>query len=77
MSETVPQFAGLSLSKIGDLGVHILKIEELPPTHPQDEKAIEEAIEIQARRRAVHEQVHDARARVSASSIERGAAPRR
>src|ERR1051326_2782426 len=58
MSETVPQFAGLSLSKIGDLGVHILEIEELPPTHPSDEEAIEEAIEIQARRRAVHEQVH-------------------
>ena len=77
ISETVPQFAGLSLSKIGDLGVHILKIEELPPTHPQDEKAIEEAIEIQARRRALHEQVHEARARVSASSIERGAAARR
>jgi NADH-quinone oxidoreductase subunit G len=77
MSETVPQFAGLSLSKIDDLGVHILEIEELPPTHPQDEKAIEEAIDIQARRRAVHEQVHEARARVSASSIERGATPRR
>ena len=77
ISETVPQFAGLSLSKIGDLGVHILKIEELPPTHPQDEKAIEEAIEIQARRRVLHEQVHEARARVSASSIERGAAARR
>src|SRR5262245_65912985 len=29
MSETVPHVAGLSLSKIGDLGVHILEIEEL------------------------------------------------
>jgi hypothetical protein len=77
MSETVPQFAGLSLSKIGDLGVHILEIEELPPTHPQDEKAIEEAIEIQAKRRAVREQVHEARARAGASTFEREAAPRR
>src|SRR5262249_7528342 len=77
MSETIPQFAGLSLSKIGDLGVHILEIEELPPTHPQDEEAIEEAIEIQARRRVVHEQVHEARARVDASSIEREAAAQR
>ena len=70
MSETIPQFAGLSLSKIGDLGVHILKIEELPPTHTQDEKAIEEAIEIQARRSAVLEQVHETRARVEAPSVE-------
>jgi len=77
MSETVQQFAGLSLSKIGDLGVHILQIEEVPPTHPQDEKAIEEAIEIQARRRAVRKQVHEALARVGASSIEREAASRR
>jgi NADH-quinone oxidoreductase subunit G len=76
MSETVPQFAGLSLSKIGDLGVHILEIEELPPTHPQDEQAIEEAIEIQARRRAVHERVHATPPRVGASSIEREVAPR-
>jgi NADH-quinone oxidoreductase subunit G len=77
ISETVPQFGGLSLSKIGDAGVHILQIEELPPTQPQDQKAIEEAIEIQTRRRAVHEQVHEARARVGASSIEREAAPPR
>jgi NADH-quinone oxidoreductase subunit G len=52
MSETVSQFAGLTLSKLGDLGVHILAIEELPPMHPGDEEAIEEAIGIQARRRA-------------------------
>jgi NADH-quinone oxidoreductase subunit G len=77
MSETVPQFAGLSLSKIGDLGVHILKIEELPPRHPSDEEAIEQAIEIQARRRVVREQVHEARARVGASGIERETTPRR
>jgi NADH-quinone oxidoreductase subunit G len=76
ISETVSQFAGLTLSKIGDLGVHILKIEELPPTYPQDENAIEEAIEIQARRRTVHEQVHQGRARASASGIERETAQR-
>jgi NADH-quinone oxidoreductase subunit G len=76
MSETVPQFAGLSLSKIGDLGVHILEIEELPPTHPSDEEAIEQALEIQARRSAVREQVHETRAPGGASSIEQEAAPR-
>jgi NADH-quinone oxidoreductase subunit G len=53
ISETVPQFAGLSLPKIGDLGVHILQMEELPPMHPTDEQAIEEAIAIQAARRTV------------------------
>jgi NADH-quinone oxidoreductase subunit G len=53
ISETVPQFAGLTLSKIGDLGVHILEIEELPPMHPADEEKIEQAVAIQARRRAV------------------------
>ncbi len=52
ISETVPQFAGLNLSKIGDLGVHVLKMEELPSMHPSDEGAIEEAIAIQAKRRA-------------------------
>jgi anaerobic selenocysteine-containing dehydrogenase len=77
ISETVPQFAGLSLSKVGDLGVQILKMEELPTTHPSDEQAIEQAIEIQERRRAVREQVHATRARVGASSIEREPAPRR
>jgi NADH-quinone oxidoreductase subunit G len=53
ISETVPQFAGLSLGKIGDLGVHILQMEELPPMHPSDEEAIEQAIAIRALRRAV------------------------
>src|SRR5437870_9736071 len=53
ISETIPQFAGLTLSKIGDLGVHILQMEELPPTHPSDEKKIEQAVAMQARRRAV------------------------
>jgi NADH-quinone oxidoreductase subunit G len=52
ISETVPEFAGLSLNKIGDLGVHILQMKELPPMHPRDEEAIEQAIAIQARRRA-------------------------
>jgi len=53
ISETVPQFAGLTLSKIGDLGVHILQMEELPPSRPGDEEKIEQAVAIQARRRAV------------------------
>jgi NADH-quinone oxidoreductase subunit G len=52
ISETVTQFAGLSLNKIGDLGVHILQMKELPPMHPRDERAIQQAIAIQARRRA-------------------------
>jgi len=54
MSETVPQFAGLSLGKIGDLGLHILQMEELAPTNSSDEEAIEQAIAVQAARRAVH-----------------------
>src|SRR5437773_2050979 len=53
IGETVPQFAGLSLSEIGDLGVHILHMEELPPPHPSDEGAIEQAIALQAARRDV------------------------
>jgi NADH-quinone oxidoreductase subunit G len=61
ISETVPQFAGLTLSKISDIGVHILHMKELPPTHPADEKAIEQAVALQARRRAVRQQVHEAR----------------
>jgi NADH-quinone oxidoreductase subunit G len=52
ISESVPQFSGLTLSKIGDLGVHILQMEELPPTHPSDTEKIELAIAIQAARRA-------------------------
>ena len=59
--KTVPRFAGLSLSKIGDLGVHILDIEELPPMHPSDEEKIELAVAIQARRQAVGQQVVEAR----------------
>ena len=53
ISETVPQFSGLTLSKIGDLGVHILQMEELPPAHCSDEEKIEQAVAMQARRRAV------------------------
>ena len=53
ISETVPRFTGLTLSKIGDLGVHILQMEELPPAQPSDEEKIEQAVAMQARRRAV------------------------
>ncbi len=53
ITETVPQFARLSLNKIGDLGVPILQMEELPPMHPSDEEKIEQAVAIQASRRAV------------------------
>src|ERR1051326_268002 len=67
MSETVPQFAGLSLSKIGDLGVHILDIEELPSTEPSDEEAIEEAIAVQEARRAVRSQLDHPSAHASTS----------
>ena len=56
---TVPKFAGLTLSKIGDLGVHILHMKELPPMHPTDEKAILQAVAIQARRRAVPLKIHE------------------
>jgi NADH-quinone oxidoreductase subunit G len=46
MSAEIPQFAGLSLSKIGDLGVHVIEENESPPP-PVDPKAedIEEAEE--------------------------------
>jgi NADH-quinone oxidoreductase subunit G len=59
ISETVPQFAGLSLNKIGDLGVHILQMEELPPAHPSDEEKIEQAVAMQARRRSVRKQLDE------------------
>jgi NADH-quinone oxidoreductase subunit G len=80
MSETVPQFAGLSLSKIGDLGVHILDIEELPPTHPSDEEAIQQAIAVQAARRSVRSDLDHAKDHVGASmnrEVETQATPRR
>jgi NADH-quinone oxidoreductase subunit G len=53
ISETVPQFGGLTLNKIGDLGIPVLQMEELPPMQPADEQAIEQAIAVQAARRAV------------------------
>jgi NADH-quinone oxidoreductase subunit G len=52
ISETVPKFAGLSLNKIGDLGVPILQMEELAPMPPSDKEEIEQAVAIQALRRA-------------------------
>ena len=61
ISESVLQFSGLTLSKIGDLGVHILQMEELPPMYPSDGEKIEQAVAIQARRRAIRQQLHDAR----------------
>jgi len=68
ISETVPRFAGLTLSKIGDLGVHILRIKELSPMHPADERAIQQAIAIQAKRRAVQEQLYHTRVHVGGPS---------
>lgn len=76
ISETVPKFAGLTLSRIGDLGVHLLHIKELPAMHPSDEEAIQQAIAIQARRRVVRQQVHQARARLDTSTFEPEGAPR-
>jgi len=54
ISDIVPQFAGLTLNKIGDLGVPVLQMQELPPMEPADEQAIAEAVAVQARRRAEH-----------------------
>jgi NADH-quinone oxidoreductase subunit G len=44
ISETVSEFAGLSLSKIGDLGVHVMQVDESPspPIDPKS-KDVEEA----------------------------------
>src|SRR5882762_2504990 len=61
ISETVPQFTGLTLSKVADLGVHILQMEELPPTHPSDDEKIEQAVAMQARRRGVRQQLGEVR----------------
>jgi NADH-quinone oxidoreductase subunit G len=46
MAESIPQFAGLSLSKIGDLGVKMMAIPEdsttpVPPGEPIDEEIFE------------------------------------
>ncbi len=68
ISETLPQFAGLSLNKIGDLGVHILQMQELPPVHPRDEEAIEQAVAMQARRRAVRQQLDGVRKAAAAGT---------
>jgi hypothetical protein len=70
ISQTVPQFSGLSLAKIGDLGVHILQMEELPSVQPEDDEAIEQAVAMQARRRAVRLQVDAARAGSKDSNIQ-------
>jgi Uncharacterized anaerobic dehydrogenase len=59
--ETVPHFTGLSLNKVGDLGVHILQMKELPPTHPSDDEKIEQAVAMQARRRGVRQQLDEVR----------------
>jgi len=80
MSETVPQFAGLSVSKIGDLGMHILEIEELPATHPGDEECIEQAIAVQAARRSVRSELDHAKDQPAESitrPVESQTAPRR
>jgi NADH-quinone oxidoreductase subunit G len=69
ISEAVPQFASLSLSKIGDLGVEILKMEELSPTHPSDEEAIEQAIAVQDARRAVRSQLDHAQGHGDPSKV--------
>jgi NADH-quinone oxidoreductase subunit G len=76
ISETVPQFTGLSLGKIGDLGVHILQMEELPPMHPSDEAAIQEAIAVQEKRREVREELHRMRAHGGTPRLEPTASPR-
>jgi NADH-quinone oxidoreductase subunit G len=70
ISETVPRFAGLSHSKLGDLGVHILQLEELPSMHPSDEAAIEEAIAVQEKRREVQQELREAQAHPGAPSVE-------
>jgi NADH-quinone oxidoreductase subunit G len=38
MSEAVPEFAGLSLGKIGDIGVHVMQVDECPAP-PFDSKS--------------------------------------
>jgi NADH-quinone oxidoreductase subunit G len=68
ISESIPQFAGLSLNKIGDLGAHILQMEELPPTHPSDEEKIEQAVAIQSRRRDVRLQLDESRKAAAAET---------
>jgi NADH-quinone oxidoreductase subunit G len=51
MRDAVPEFAGLSLSKIGDLGMHVMRLEESPaPEKPSDEEKIEEGASAQTER---------------------------
>jgi hypothetical protein len=39
MSQSVPELAGLSLSKIGDLGMQVMEIKSAPsPTEPAKEE---------------------------------------
>jgi NADH-quinone oxidoreductase subunit G len=47
MSESIPQFAGLSLSKMGDLGVTVTESNQTPapPPEPSDEEKLEKAAE--------------------------------
>jgi NADH-quinone oxidoreductase subunit G len=47
MSAAVPEFAGLSLSKIGDLGVQLIDVEDAPgaPGEPAKEKSKERQME--------------------------------
>jgi NADH-quinone oxidoreductase subunit G len=51
MSESIPQFAGLSLSKIGDLGVQILNEETAPPPESMPAKVETEILESEKARR--------------------------
>jgi NADH-quinone oxidoreductase subunit G len=51
MSEVVPQFAGLSLSKIGDLGVQVLNVDSTPPPESAPAKAEETILESKNARR--------------------------
>jgi hypothetical protein len=48
--------------------VHILQMEELPPVPPRDEEAIEQAVAMQARRRAVRHQVDEVRKTAAAET---------
>ena len=43
MSEAVPEFAGLTLSRISDLGVQVMELDESPrpPGEPAQEKVRE------------------------------------
>jgi NADH-quinone oxidoreductase subunit G len=48
MAETIPQFAGLSLSKIGDLGVRVMDVPADSTTPPPPGEPAEEIVEAQA-----------------------------